>query len=194
MIDRRNRAVLSLLGLLLLIGGGLSAALGAGAFGTARSNRDVFDATLVGWWNEGGWESFAVVTAIGVVALFIGGWLALGQLHRNDGRHRTPTVTFASPGNARGETTLHSPAISHTAEKALEAIPDVHAAQVGLFGSYPSIELRAVLQVGDDVDLEGLPQRVDEILSRLNDTIGVRPDPVQIALQFKETERQRQVV
>ena len=103
MSDRRNRLILTVVGLLLLVGGGLAACLGAGVFGTARSDRDVFDATLVRWWDEGGWKSFAVVTAIGVVAVVLGAYLALAQLQRNDGRQRTPTVTFPPPTAAAGK-------------------------------------------------------------------------------------------
>src|ERR1019366_3067920 len=73
--DRLNRVVLGLLGLLLLAGGGLFVCLGPGVFGSNRSHRDVFDATVVRWWNEGGWMSFAVVVAIGLGFLVLGLWL-----------------------------------------------------------------------------------------------------------------------
>ncbi len=103
MSDRRNRLILTALGLLLAVGGGLAACLGAGVFGTARSDRDVFDATLIHWWNEGGWKSFTVVTVIGAVAVVLGALLAFSQLHRNDGRQRTPTVIFPPPQAAAGK-------------------------------------------------------------------------------------------
>ena len=123
MSDRRNRLILTVVGLLLMVGGGLAACLGAGVFGTARSDRDVFDATLIRWWDEGGWKSFAVVTAIGVVAVVLGAVLALSQIHRDDGRQRTPTVTFPPTEGVRGETTLHSPALSHHLEADLKLSP-----------------------------------------------------------------------
>ena len=44
--------------------------------------------------------------------------------------------------------------MSHHLEADLEAIADVHDARVGLFGRYPTIEMRAVLAVGDNIDLE----------------------------------------
>ena len=145
---------------------------GAGVFGTARSHRYVFDGTVARWWDEGGWKSFAVVTAIGVVAVALGAYLALAQVHRNDGRQRTPTVRFPPSDGARGETTLRSAALSHNLETDLEAIADVHDARVGLFGRYPTIEMRAVLAVGDSVDLEQLPARVDAALARMQATTG----------------------
>ena len=193
MSDRRNRLILTSLGLLLVVGGTLSACLGAGVFGTDRSDQDVFDGTLIRWWNEGGWKSFAVVTAIGAVAVVLGAVLALSQIHRDDGRQRTPTVTFPPTESARGETTLRSPALSHHLEADLEAIPDVHHARVGLFGRYPTIEMRAVLVVGDNIDLDRLPTQVDAVLTRTETTTGSRPDPVQITIRFKAADRQRQL-
>jgi hypothetical protein len=191
MSDRRNRIILSFIGLLLAVGGGLSACLGAGVFGDHRSRRFVFDTTFRRWWNEGGWESFAVVGAIGLAIALVGLWLALSQLHRNDGRERTPTVTFPSAEGARGETTLQAPALSHILEADLKAIPDVKGAMVGLFGRYPDIEMRTVLDVGDDIDLDGLAGRVDEVLERMKTTAGVAPDPVQVTVRFKAADRER---
>lgn len=193
MTDRRNRVILIVVGLLLLVGGGLSACLGAGVFGAARSNRDIFDATVIRWWNEGGWKSFAVVTAIGIVAVVLGAFLASSQLHRNDGRQQTPTIIFPPTGGAPGETTLRSPALRHHLEADLEGIPDVHSAMVGLFGRYPTIEMGAVLTVNDNIDLERLPGQVDTVLARMETTTGTRPDPVQITIRFKAAERERQL-
>ena len=192
MIDRRNRRVLAFIGFLLLVGGGLSAALGGGAFGKRRSDRDVFDNTVIRWWNEGGWESFAVVTAIGFVLAVIGAILVLRQLHRNDGRSHTSNVTFPADGQS-GETTLRSSALGDNLQTDLERIPDVDKATVSLFGDYPNMELRAVLTVGDQIDLDGLPGRVDEALDRVKTTTGVRPEPVQITLRFKAADPQRQL-
>jgi hypothetical protein len=50
-----------------------------------------------------------------------------------------------------------------------------------------------VLTVGDQIDLDGLPGRVDEALERLKTTAGVRPDPVQVTLRFKAVAPERQL-
>jgi hypothetical protein len=55
------------------------------------------------------------------------------------------------------------------------------------------MELRAVLTVGDQIDLDGLPGRVDEALDRVTTTAGVRPDPVQVTLRFKAAAPDRQL-
>jgi hypothetical protein len=191
-IDRRNRASLAVLGLVLAIGGGLTAALGGGVFGTARADRDVLDATLVRWWNEGGWESFAVVAAIGVVLFFVGLWLVVGQLQRHDGRSHTPTLTFPTNGS-RGETSLRSSALAHSVQVDLERAPEITKASVGLFGPYPAVEMRAVLTVADDAELDDLTVCVDKALTRMETTAGIRPDPVQVTVQFKAVASERQV-
>lgn len=192
MIDHRNRRDLAIFGLVLMGAGGMSAALGGGVFGNHRSSEDVFDRALIRWWVEGGWESFAVVTAIGLVAVIAGAVLVARQVHRNDGRDHAPDVTF--PTSRRGETTLRSTALSHSLETDLKSIPDVTKALVGLFGRYPHLEMRAVLTVGDGVDLDRLAARVDEVLERSQTTVGVRPQPVQISIRFKAAEPDRQLV
>ncbi len=185
MRDRSDRFVVAVVGFFLLLGGSLAACLGAGLFGAARTDNHVFGPTVARWWDEGGWESFAVVTAIGVAAVAFGAYLALAQVHRNDGRQRTPTLKFPQSNGARGETTLRSAALSHNLETDLKAIADVHDARVGLFGRYPTIEMRAILGVGDGIDLDDLPAQVDAALGRLQATTGARPDPVQITVRFK---------
>lgn len=192
MTARRHRVVLGLIGVLLLVGGGLSACLGAGVFGASRSNRPVFDRTLIRWWNEGGWESFAVVGAIGGFALVVGALLALGQLRRNNGKKRAPTIDLPVSGT-RGHTRLRSPALSHSLEADLKTIPDVHDALVGLFGRYPHLELHTTLTVGDQADLDQLPRHVDAALDRMETTTGIRPDPVQVTVRFKAADTARQL-
>ena len=60
----------------------------------------------------------------------------------------------------------------------------MHDARVGLFGRYPMIEMRAILGVGDDIDLENLPAQVDAALGRMQATTGPpRPRPDHCPLQ-----------
>ena len=51
MSDRRDRAIVTVVGFLRLVSGGLAVCLGAGMFGTARSDRYVFDPTVARWWD-----------------------------------------------------------------------------------------------------------------------------------------------
>jgi hypothetical protein len=192
-IDRRNRWLAALIGLIAAAAGAVSACVGAGVFGTDRSDHAVFGPTLLRWWNEGGWKSFAVVVVIGAVGVVLGLWLAVPQLRRNNARARTSTVVFPPTGARRGETSLHSPALSHGLETDLKRIPDVRDAAVGLFGAYPDIEMRAVIDVVDDADLEHLPDRVDEVLERMRNTTGIRLDPIRVTVRFTDASRERQL-
>jgi hypothetical protein len=193
-IDGRNRRRLAVIGLLLIAAGTLSAGLGAGVFGASRRGQPVFNGTVIRWWNEGGWKSFAVVGAIGLLAVIVGLWLAAPQLRRSDPKSRTPTIVFPPNSNGRGETTLRGPALSHGLEQDLARIPDINKASVGLFGPYPAIELRAVLDVNDNADLDQLPDRVDEVLARVHATTGIALNPIQIALRFSADNPERQLL
>jgi hypothetical protein len=193
MSDRRNRRILAFVGLILVAAGALAICLSSQVFGVTRSKRDVFDNTVIRWWNQGGWISFAVAVAVGVLLAVVGWGLIRGQLRRNDGRERTPTIGFRPTEGERGATVLRSPALSHTMEDDLTAIPDVLGARVGLFGSFPHVEMRAVIDISDDADLGKLPARVDEVLQRMQATTGVRPDPVQITVRFKGVDTERQI-
>ncbi|MDE3202920.1 MAG: hypothetical protein KGQ66_01710 [Acidobacteriota bacterium] len=193
MSDRRNRRILVVIGLLLAAGGGLSCFLGAGGFGSARSDRAVFDTTVVRWWNEGGWMSFATVVAIGFVAAVTGTVLMAWQLRRNDGRSRVSNFAYPAAADGRGETSVRAAALAHGLEADLERIPDVQKAMVGLFGAYPEVETRAVLDVDDDVDLDTLTGQVERSLSALASTAQLRPAPVQITVRFKAASPPRQL-
>ena len=193
-IDGRNRRRLTVIGLLLIAAGTLSAGLGAGVFGAPRRSQPVFNGTVIRWWNEGGWKPFAVVGAIGLMAVLIGLWLAAPQLRRRDPKSRTPTIVFPPNSNGRGQTTLRGPALSHGLEQDLTRIPDINKASVGLFGPYPAIELRAVLDVDDNTDLDQLPDRVDEVLARVRAITGIALNPIEIALRFSADNPERQLL
>ena len=191
-IDRRNRRIAALIGLVLAAAGALSACAGAGVLGTAPSDHAVFGPTVVRWWDEGGWKSFAVVVAIGAVAVGLGLWFALPQLRRNDAQRRTQAMTLAS-ASIRGQTTLQAPALSHGLESDLQGIAAIRKAAVGLFGAYPHIELRAVIDVTDDAELDHLPDQVDTIFQRVHTTTGIRFDPIHVAVRFGSVNQPRQL-
>ncbi len=193
-IDGRDRRRLAVIGLLLIAAGTVSAALGAGVFGASRRSQPVFNGTVIRWWNEGGWKSFAVIGAIGLLAVIVGLWLAVPQLRRNNAKSRTPTIVFPPNPNGRGETNVRGAALSHGLEQDLARLPYINKASVGLFGPYPAIELRAVLDVNDNADLDQLPDRVDEVLARMHTTTGVALDPIHIALRFSDESPERQLL
>jgi hypothetical protein len=64
---------------------------------------------------------------------------------------------------------------------------------VGLFGVAPEIELRSVLDVADQVDLKKLPKQFDQAMSRFSNTVGFRPEPIQVTLRFRGKASPRQL-
>jgi hypothetical protein len=192
MTDKRTRLLLFLIGLILLGGSGLTVCLGAGVFGTNRADRRIFDKTVVRWWAEGGWMSYAVVVAIGIAFVALGLFLMLAQLRRNDGLDRTSNFTLPQP-DGRGETALRAAALSHAIEGDLCSSSDVESAMVGLFGSYPDIEMRIVLSVTDDTHLDGLSRHVDQVVDRVHTVTGARPAPLRVTVRFTDNRRPRQL-
>jgi hypothetical protein len=193
MIDRRNRVVVIIVGLVALGGGLLVLFLGSGVFGAHRSNLVIFDGALLRRWDSYGAGAYAVVGAVSFIALILGLLLATREWRRNDGIKRAGRITFPIKSGERGQTTLHTPSLSHALERDLERLGDVKGARVGLFGDPPHVELRSVLDVDDDADLARLPIQFNEALTRFHHTVGFRPAPIQVTLRFREGQRTRQL-
>jgi hypothetical protein len=193
MSDRLNRLILTVFGFLVFAGGTLALLYGVGVFGDHRASESIIDGSVVHRWNGYGARSYAVLGGIGFVLFVLGCILAAREWRRNDGRKRTGTVAYPIKSGDRGQTTLHSPSLSHTLEADLKRLPDVGGALVGLFGGAPEVELRSILDVSDEVDLNELPQQVDAAIDRFTRTVGFRPHPIQVTLRFKGSKRERQL-
>jgi hypothetical protein len=193
MIDRRNRIVLTFLGILLLAGSVGALLLGAGVFSQRRRNYSVITHANLHRWDGYGSKAYAVAGAIGFVLFVLGYLLASKEWRRNDGKKRAAHITFPIKEEDRGQTTLNAPSLSHALEGDLKAIPNVSGAMVGLFGTAPEIELRSVLDVTDDIDLQELPKQFDRTMSRFAGTVGFRPDPIQVTLRFRGKQSERRL-
>jgi hypothetical protein len=193
MIDRRNRAILVVLGFVLLAGGVGALLLGAGVFTQKRSNYSVLTHANLHRWDGYGAKAYAVAGVVGFVIFGLGFLLASREWRRNNGKKRTAPITFPVKENDRGLTTLNTPSLSHALEGDLRAIPHVGGAMVGLFGVAPEIELRSVLDVADQVDLKKLPKQFDQAMSRFSNTVGFRPEPIQVTLRFRGKASPRQL-
>lgn len=191
MSDRRNRVLAIVLGLILFLGGGAVLLCSVGVLGAAASNKALVNRTMVHWWHEHGSWSFVVLGVVGLVLLALGLALATKEWRRNDGKTRMGTVVLPSADHTRGHTTLRAPALSHSLEEDLSRIPDVGKALVGLFGTAPRVEMRSVLQVGDDAELTSLADEVESVLARAESSVGFRPDPVQVTVRFSGAPSER---
>jgi hypothetical protein len=132
-IDRRNRLVVIIVGLVAFVGGLLVVLLGTGVFGAHRSDLVIFDGAILRRWESFGSSAYAVVGAVGLVALIFGLLLATREWRRNDGLKRVGPIAFPIQPGARGQTSLDTPSLSHAFERDLERLSDVKGARVGIF-------------------------------------------------------------
>lgn len=109
MSDRGNRALLTLVALVLVIGGGGGLAFSLGALGSTSAHADIITSTVVHQWHRGGAISFAVASAIGLVLLLVGLSLAVSELSRDAGRSRLDDFTVAAnPATTSSPTSMAS--------------------------------------------------------------------------------------
>jgi hypothetical protein len=193
MTDRRNRLIVTMFALVLFIAALLALLYGVGVFGDNRASKPVIDDNVIHRWQNNGAGSFAVLGAVGSVVFVAGCILAAREWRRNGGRKRAGTVALPAEVTDRGTTTLDSASLSHTLEADLKRLPDVDGALVGLFGGSPEVELRTVLDVSDQVNLNDLPKQFGEAIDRFTRTVGFRPHPIQVTLRFRGTGRERQL-
>jgi hypothetical protein len=193
MSDRQNRLILTAFALILFVASLLALLYGVGVFGENRASEPVIDETAIHGWNNNGAGSFALLGAVGFVVFIAGCMIVAREGRRNGGRRRAGTVTFPAEVGDLGTTTLVSASLSHTLEADLKRLPDVSGALVGLFGGAPEIELRTVLDVDDQVNLNELPTQFVEAMDRFARTVGFRPHPIQVTLRFRGTGRDRQL-
>lgn len=195
MSDRANRVVWVLVAMLLMAAGGVGLSFSLGAWGASSAHADIITSTVVRWWQEGGWMSFASAAFIGLVVFVLGAALVRGQLTRNEGRSRLDDFELDGANGPdpahRGHTTVRAASLSHALEGDLERIPGVARALVGLFGSPRDAEIHARLRINDSVDLGHIAEEVRESLVRLRHSTGVSPSDVDITVTLVEADLPR---
>jgi hypothetical protein len=189
MTERRSRAALVVFGALLLVGGLSVVAMGVKVFGAARSHRDLFTPTVVRWWRDGAWGSYAAVLALGLFAATAGVLLARAAWRPSGGRRLTPTITLSdgrtTGHGTTGAVTVRSAALVRSVRHDLEQLSGVERAGVQLCGVYPNLEIRAVLDVDGASDLQTLVTRVKERLARLDHTAGIKPQATRVNIRLR---------
>ena len=134
-----------------------------------------------------------MVVAIGAAGIALGLWLAVPQLRRNDALRRTPTIVFTTRAASEARPPCGRRRSATASKPTWSAYPKSANAAVGLFGAYPDVEMRAVIDVTDDADLDHLPDRVDEVFQRAYAATGVRLDPIHISVRFSRAHQARQL-
>jgi hypothetical protein len=157
---RLNRAVLAVLGLLLLLTGAFVLLVGSGAAPAITTRLPVrADLPML----PGGfvapswlpWVGLAGAVVVGLAALW---WLAAQTA-------RTPaTATWQLADDPRGGTTeIDSATAAASLVKEISAFPDVRAATARLAGAHQHPQLHMRVAAEDGASLPDLRQRIDEV-------------------------------
>ncbi|CAA9225225.1 MAG: hypothetical protein AVDCRST_MAG20-801 [uncultured Acidimicrobiales bacterium] len=172
-LDRVNRTVVSLLGLLLLAVGVYGLLRGAGAFGDDRAGDRLRTQAMADFVADNDHWLWAAVAAVALlIALGALLWL-LAQLRPSPSLGQLPVVTGEA---AAGRTTLDTSAISAAVTRDIEVDPDVNSARVRVVpvGDAMGLDVRAV--VADHGDVHAVRRRIETVvLERARAALG-RPD------------------
>lgn len=178
--DRGNRTVLSLIGLLLTIGGGLGVALSYGAFGTGRANRPVLTPAVRDFVHRNsGWFWPVVAAAAVVLALIALRWL-LAQL----GTDRVGQLSL-EPDPRSGTTTLQAGALTSAVTDEVESYRGVRRASARLTSDPRNPDMILTVAVNDRADLGALRARIEEhAVAHVRQASGRESLPVRLQIQL----------
>ncbi len=177
-VDRGNRAVLTLMGLVLTAGATAGLLLGAGVLGAARSGAPIVPERVRAFAASQPWLWWAVAAAGLLLALLALRWL-LAQLSVD----RVGRIELTR--NARdGMTTLHSGALTDAVQQEVEGIRGVESASAAVVR--PGAEHRLVLTVdlADYADVEHVRSRLEgETVAHVRQAVDDPGLPVDIELR-----------
>jgi len=168
--DRLNRAVLTLLAVLLVAAGAYGLARGYGAFGDDRASDPVLTDDVRSFVSRNaGW--FWPVAA--VVALLVA-WLGLRWLVAQ--LSSTAVSRLDVPTTGPGHTELLASAAAAAVTSDVEGYPGVRAARARLVADHPVPEVELTVEVAEDADVPAVRRRIEEhALARLRTALEV-PD------------------
>lgn len=179
--DRGNRAILTLIGLLLVIGGGLGVAVSYGAFGVSRGKRPVLTPDVRDFGHRnGGWFWPVIAIAAVILALLALRWL-LAQL----GTDRVRELSLSPPPGGGGSTTLQAGALTSALTDEVESYHGVRHASARLTRDPRNPDLILTVAVNERADLGALRKRIEEqAVAHARQATGLRSLPVRLQMQL----------
>jgi hypothetical protein len=180
---RLNRGLLTLVGILLLLGGAYTLTRGLGlppAIGPFPA-QDPGAALVAGGLAVPTWVVYVVIVAAVVI-----GVLSLLWLVAQIGRRRASSQTWRLPGDHSGGTTmLDTDAAAAAVAEDIEAYPGVHRAGAAITGDRTRPFLHLTVTTEDDVSLTDIRQRIaTEALTRLRAALEIDELPTEILLRL----------
>jgi hypothetical protein len=184
-MDRFNRVLWAVIGLVLAAAGALGVAAARGHLPGVDPRSTLVPGWLLARWRSWGPWAWAAVAVAGLILAWLGWRLLRAQL-RPGGRRPLPaalTLRSGEDGETAGEIRLNSPALAHAAEHALERHGAVEHALVRLFGDAEHPEMRARIETAGDTDLRTVGEHLGRTVEQLTATSGLRPDPVKVTVR-----------
>lgn len=188
-VDRTNRVVLAIVGLLLLAAGIAALVAGAGGFGATLADRALVDNAVADFIARNGdwfWPVLGVVALI--VALLSLWWIAKLLLFSTD---RVGTVELPARGRA-DRTTVVAGAVTDAVSREIEGYGGVESARATLTGSADRPALAVTVDAQRTADLAALRHRIEsEAIDHARQALD-RPDlPVTLDLTIRRREGAR---
>ncbi|MFT0848737.1 alkaline shock response membrane anchor protein AmaP [Actinomycetaceae bacterium L2_0104] len=154
-----NRTLLTIFGILLLLGGALWMALAAGLLSGIGSGWSAQDKPLSGAADalDAGWVPVAAI-AVAVLLILLALWWLLRQIPRS---HRSSTLRFHEDP-AQGVTLVAPEVISDAIATHVEDLPHVTKATASLRGGRSEAKLLIDLTVNERADIPHLAQQISE--------------------------------
>ncbi|WP_067689965.1 hypothetical protein [Nocardia jejuensis] len=175
---RMNRALLAMIGLLLLAAGGYAVA----AYGGHLSWVDPDDSLMPDTSAPPRWVLVALVIGAIVIGLLCLRWIA-AQLHRLP---RPVTWDLTVPG-AAGGTTLSSSVAADALAADLESYTEIRAVAANLSGPERAPELHLIVTAHPGTDITALRRRIlGEGVARLRQALEVAVIPVSMEFRLNE--------
>lgn len=178
-IDRVNRVLLVLLGLVLLAAGAGAVAAALGAFGETVVDRAVLDRDTNDYLRQNSWIWWAAAGVCLLIAI-----LALRWLFAELTTSRTGRVVLQR-GRPEGDTVVRSAAVSAAMEDDVESFHGVRHARLQFHGDQTAPTARLVVDVADRANLAELRERIEhEAVPSLRRSLDVPALPVHVRLRF----------
>lgn len=189
-MDRRaariNRTGLTLVGLLLLAGGGAALARALGTWGSGSAADPLLADSLRRYPDGQSWFWPAVAAGAVVVTL-----LGLAWLFAQGRTEKLPGLSL-EPDRSEGSTRVASRAVTEAIEADVNALPGVRKARARLLGSQRHPRLMLTMTYGTRADLAALRGHIaDEAVTRLRTALEVDSLPTVVRLRLVSGEERR---
>ncbi|MFC0531721.1 hypothetical protein [Phytohabitans kaempferiae] len=192
MTDAANRALWTVIGLVLLLAGVAGVLAHYDRLpGVTTPSAVLWPALVTGWRDISPWGHILVIV-VGLLVALLGLWLARLQLRTTGERglrdltggelkraHASPsgdTVELQPEQPVPGETTVRAQALEKALRRDLARQPGIHAAKVDITGAAAHPHLAVRLDLPPDTDLARVRAIADDALSRFATTSGLEPE------------------